>query len=183
MTTDSTTDGRPGVFKRRLAKGLLKAFFWALLLLPPYLSYLLYSWEKTAPPTSAFWALTSYGLYIFSGLLALVVTFNHLSPRFRLFEPFTICLVVLISYYRGPAAGVYELQSLTAVGYLALAILMTLVLWNAALLTIAGRPDHIIELDYLDRLFNCRRSTATDLQDLNLYADEEHSDPPHEDMV
>ncbi|KAJ7627598.1 hypothetical protein DFH06DRAFT_1339118 [Mycena polygramma] len=185
--SSTTIDRRP--FRRKLARALLKAAFWILLYLPSYISYFLYSREKTALSSPLFWVSTSYGLVSCSGALALMVAAGGLSPSFRLFEPLAIYLTIVINFYRVPEKleghqTFYDPHSFEALFWLVVVIpIFLLGLWINGL-ELVGRPDRVVivvvDTRYWNRLWNrllnCRRRSVNDL-DLNM--DEEHSDPLH----
>ncbi|KAJ7627596.1 hypothetical protein DFH06DRAFT_730933 [Mycena polygramma] len=174
--------------KRRRTEALVQAFLWILLFVPLSISYLLYSWEKAAPPSPAFWFFSSYGLVTFGAGFAAGRSAARSTSSYRLIEPSAMYLTVIINFYRVPEPegdrSFYDPQSSGALLCLVIISIGLLSLYNHALCHV-GRPDRVVNAEYIVKIRNaifvgiwnaicCGRSRATDVD-----TDEELTVPPH----
>ncbi|KAJ7627581.1 hypothetical protein DFH06DRAFT_730433 [Mycena polygramma] len=150
----STSEDKPAS-RRNLADTLARALLGILLFVPLAISYLLYSWEKAAPPSVAFWIPTSYFLVgsgtTFAGGCAIAR-----SGSYRLIEPSVMYLIAFINFYRVPVKEdqpFYDPHSSGALLWLVIISLGLLALYNGAMYN-AGRPNLVVNAEYMGKIRN-----------------------------
>ncbi|KAJ7627591.1 hypothetical protein DFH06DRAFT_730787 [Mycena polygramma] len=159
QTTDhsmlSTTDVKPAS-KRRLKDSLVKASLWILLFATLTISYLLYSWEKAAPPSTSFWMVSSYGLVTLSSGSAASCSVGRSSSSYRLIEPSVMYLTLFINFFRVPRnkdRAFYDPHSFEPLLMLVYISMYLLWLHNHSLRD-AGRSDRVVNARYIVGIWN-----------------------------